>query len=50
MIANTNGIVATLKIVEVVINVTAGLASPFACKVNKTTIPAAGQAAINTVV
>lgn len=42
--------VAKLKMVDKLINATAGLASPYACKVNKTTRPAVGQAAINTVV
>ena len=50
MSANTIGIVARLKIVDKLINATAGLVSPYACSVNKTTRPAVGQAAIKTVV
>lgn len=42
--------VTTLKIVEMLIRATAGPGSPWTLSENKTTIPATGQAAINTVV
>ncbi len=49
-IAKINGIVTKLKIVEILIKEIAGPASPCACSVNNTTIPATGHAVIIIVV